>query len=56
MDKYSDTMGKGTRYAWAKRAPAWVSDFKKDIELVSEVCENFYDRLIEIYDWNTEKY
>ena len=33
-----------------------VSDFKKDIELVSEVCEIFYDRLIEIYDWNPEKY
>jgi hypothetical protein len=32
-----------------------VSDFKHDIELVSKVCELFYDKLIEIYDWNTEK-
>ena len=33
-----------------------VSDFEKDLKLVSDVCEIFYDRLIEVYEWNKDKY
>jgi hypothetical protein len=33
-----------------------VSDFKKDIKLVSDICEMFYKKLIELYKWNTEEY
>ena len=33
-----------------------IEEFKKDLNLVYEICELFYDRLIEINNWNKEKY
>jgi hypothetical protein len=33
-----------------------IKEFKNDLNLVTEICELFYDRLIEINNWNNEKY
>lgn len=33
-----------------------IQDFKNDINLVFDICELFYDRIIEINNWNKEKY
>lgn len=33
-----------------------MEEFENDIFLVSEICELFYDRLIEINNWNKEKH
>lgn len=33
-----------------------IEEFKDDLNLVSDICELFYDRLIELNNWNPEKY
>ncbi|MEO6901952.1 MAG: hypothetical protein ABI315_02215 [Bacteroidia bacterium] len=33
-----------------------IQEFKKDLNLVFEICELFYDRLIEINNWEAKKY
>ena len=33
-----------------------IKEFKNDLNLIFDICELFYDRLIEINNWNKEKY
>jgi hypothetical protein len=33
-----------------------ISEFKSDLLLISEICEIFYNRLIEVNNWKKEKY
>lgn len=33
-----------------------IKEFKNDLNLIFDICELFYDRLIEVNNWNKEKY